>query len=546
MLKAFFSRHVIVLLGLSFLMFMAGNHIFSLTNPDEVFYAGTAKEMAERHSWMVPYLFGQPQFEKPILTYWLIRLAYLVFGVTAFAARFFPALFAMAGVLAVYFFCRKVFADRKKALLCALVLMSSGLYVGLARTVFTDLIFGVFISLSLMCFYIGYSDRNLKGPGTVLFFVFAALALLTKGLLGLTMTFGPVGLFLLLRRDIGFMWSPSVGLGVVLFAVIGFPWYAYIIGKFGQAFIDEFFVNDHLRRLIEAEHLRNDRWYFYPGSLLLCFFPWSLTAIGAGWYLVRKVNEAKEPVYLFLACWIVVPFLTVQAAHSKLVSYLFPVYPAVAIAAGGFVRELFIRSKDRARVWALWSLGLFLIFPVAAAVAAVKFPQYVLRPRLLCSLMLGFAVLLFLQMVLVKWRPRGWPYWAALNMAMVLAVLLTGHRWVDDFVSSRNAACYLQSLPDRGKVLCSKIAARGMHFYSGVGVDVIALGSAQFFSPHPLVFVGSERQLVDYCLRRGRGVFYGLLDRGEFEGIKHFLRHTADCRVLREFGSFWFVEIDVH
>lgn len=82
-------KHILVLVGLSYVIFMLGNGLLPLSDPDEVFYAETAKEMAQRHEWNVPFIFGQPQFEKPILIYWLLRLAFSLFGITEFAARFF-------------------------------------------------------------------------------------------------------------------------------------------------------------------------------------------------------------------------------------------------------------------------------------------------------------------------------------------------------------------------------------------------------------------------------------------------------------------------
>src|SRR3989338_9237585 len=106
-------KYLLILIILSYFFLMFGNGILSLTNPDEVFYAQTAREMAKHNSWMTPYLFGQPQFEKPILTYWLLRFAFIMFGITSFSARFFPALFAIIGVVALYFFGLLWFKDEK-------------------------------------------------------------------------------------------------------------------------------------------------------------------------------------------------------------------------------------------------------------------------------------------------------------------------------------------------------------------------------------------------------------------------------------------------
>ena len=200
-------KHIIILVILGYFCFMLGNGIISLTIPDEVFYAQIAKEMIKLHSWMTPYMFGQPQFEKPILLYWLLKIAFMIFGLTSFAARFFPALFGMIGVLATYFLGVWGFKDQKKALISAIVLMTSGLYLGLARTVFTDLIFSVFILLSLLSFYRGYSSVKRKGGGVLLFFVFAALAVLSKGPLGVIIPLLTVIIFLLIKRDLKFLFN---------------------------------------------------------------------------------------------------------------------------------------------------------------------------------------------------------------------------------------------------------------------------------------------------------------------------------------------------
>jgi 4-amino-4-deoxy-L-arabinose transferase-like glycosyltransferase len=139
--KAKHLKSILILLILGFFFLVLGNAILSLTNPDEVFYVQTAREMAQQHTWMTPYLFGQPQFEKPVLTYWFLRLSFLIFGISNFGVRFFPAVFGILGVLSVYFLGWYGFRDEKKAFLSALVLMTGVVYIGLARTVF---LLGVF------------------------------------------------------------------------------------------------------------------------------------------------------------------------------------------------------------------------------------------------------------------------------------------------------------------------------------------------------------------------------------------------------------------
>jgi 4-amino-4-deoxy-L-arabinose transferase-like glycosyltransferase len=332
------AKYILVLLVLAYFFFFFGNGLISLTNPDEVFYAQTAKEMAQRHSWMTPILFDQPQFEKPILLYWLLRIADLIFGVSSFSARFFPACFALAGVIGVYFFSKLIFRNEEKAFISGLVLLSSCLYIGLARTVFTDMVFSVLIFFSLLSFYWGYVDERHKRTGIILFFIFSALAVLAKGPLGLVIPLAIVLVFLILAHRIKFILCKDTLWGLFVFLLIALPWYIFVSIKYGPSFIHEFFYNDHYRRLIQAEHSGNDTWYFYPFTMLGCMFPWSIFVAVALFYMFRRITNADKS-NLFFTCWIVVTFLVFQFAHSKLTSYIFPLFPALAMVCGNFIYD---------------------------------------------------------------------------------------------------------------------------------------------------------------------------------------------------------------
>jgi 4-amino-4-deoxy-L-arabinose transferase-like glycosyltransferase len=90
---------ILILSVIAYFLLMWGNGIVSLTHPDEVFYVQSAKEMVSHNSWMTPLIFDQPQFEKPILFFWLLALGIKFFGLTPFIARFWPALTGKLSVI---------------------------------------------------------------------------------------------------------------------------------------------------------------------------------------------------------------------------------------------------------------------------------------------------------------------------------------------------------------------------------------------------------------------------------------------------------------
>ena len=220
------SRHLLVLGLVCFAFFLVGNGHVTLTGHDETFYAQTAKEMAQRGEWFTPYLFDHPQFEKPILLYWFLRVAGGVFGFNSFSMRLFPALFGALGIGAVYWLARLCFGNERKAFLSALILASSALYVGLARTVFTDMMFAVLILLGLLGFYWGYRRTERRSVSILLFFAFSGFATLAKGPLGILLPLLIVLSFLLIRREVGAYRCAAVPWGLLLFALITVPWYA--------------------------------------------------------------------------------------------------------------------------------------------------------------------------------------------------------------------------------------------------------------------------------------------------------------------------------
>ena len=59
-MRTFYLKRIAILFAVCYALFLLGNNILSLTDPDEVFYSLTAKEMAAKNEWMTPLIFGQP------------------------------------------------------------------------------------------------------------------------------------------------------------------------------------------------------------------------------------------------------------------------------------------------------------------------------------------------------------------------------------------------------------------------------------------------------------------------------------------------------
>src|SRR6266481_2807056 len=105
----FFSIIVAFIFGFIFFQKLGSS---ALIGWDEAIYAQIAKQS---HSPFVLTWLGninlnnhQLWFEKPPLIIYLIQISYKVFGVNEFAARFWPALFALGTIVLTYFVTKEI------------------------------------------------------------------------------------------------------------------------------------------------------------------------------------------------------------------------------------------------------------------------------------------------------------------------------------------------------------------------------------------------------------------------------------------------------
>ncbi|HEX4209177.1 MAG TPA: glycosyltransferase family 39 protein, partial [Candidatus Binataceae bacterium] len=147
----------VAVLGLACLLFFFHLGRYGLWEPDEARYAEIAREMLASGNYLVPHLNYVPYIEKPPLLYWSCALAMRLFGVNEFAARFINALSALIGVAAVFYFTLRAF-DWRRALICGVVLATSGLYALMAQVLTTDMLLTATTEVALFAAYLHWSE----------------------------------------------------------------------------------------------------------------------------------------------------------------------------------------------------------------------------------------------------------------------------------------------------------------------------------------------------------------------------------------------------
>jgi 4-amino-4-deoxy-L-arabinose transferase-like glycosyltransferase len=355
-----------------------------LFDADEPAYAVAAREMQETGDWVTPTFNGQPRFDKPVLFYYLIVLAYAAFGVNEFAVRFWPAL---AGVCLAVLVWR--LNDRHAPAgtwTAGLVFLLNPLTWVSGRSAVTDMVLVLFLTGCLALAYTalttteaGACRRAWLGAAAC-----SGLAVLVKGPIGLVLPGLILVAFALLTGRLGWaLRRPGLLPGAFLVLALVLPWYLLVLWKEGWAFVDAFLLKHHLRRYIIGVSGHEQPFWFYVPVLFVAFFPWSAFLPGALAGAVRRragsaARRGAGDWETFCLVWFTVTFLFFSAGQTKLPAYLFPAFPALAFLVAGWIEDPATPRRAWRRAAALLAgLGL----PLAAGSAAIPWILRAAAPR---------------------------------------------------------------------------------------------------------------------------------------------------------------------
>ena len=339
-------------------LYFWGNGALPVTAPVEVNYTQTAKEMLAAGDFLSPQIYGNYWYDKPIFFYWELLAAFSVFGVTDFAARFFPALFAAAGLGLTYAFARRLY-DERTAFWSALILGTSVLYSFLAKLILTDLSLFVFFGGTLAAFYIGYRER--RRSFFYIAYACAGLAVLTKGPIGFLLPGLIILVFLLAARDLSALGRVCLPTGLLVFAAVCAPWYVYMYLVHGADFVNTFLGIHNVLRATVSEHAQWDVWYFYLGIYVLGMFPWSF-ALPLALFRAWRVRPVVETRTLFLLVWAIVVPVFFQMMATKYPTYSFPAFLPTAILTA----RLLAQNTRVLKAGAIVGMGIYLAVVFAA------------------------------------------------------------------------------------------------------------------------------------------------------------------------------------
>ncbi|MBI5626836.1 MAG: glycosyltransferase family 39 protein [Nitrosomonadales bacterium] len=328
-----------------------------LIKPDEGRYAEIPREMVVSGDWVTPRLNDLKYFEKPPLQYWATAAAYTVFGEHQWTSRLWTGLTGFAGILLVWFAGTRLFG-REAAGYAATLLGSSFLYAAMGHLNTLDMGVTFFITLGILALLLAQTQTDNKKQRNWMLLAWAgmALAVLSKGLMGLVLPGAALFIYMVVQRDLSVLrrmhWLP----GLTVFFLITAPWF-YLVMKANPEFFERFFIYEHYTRFTTKQHGRYQPWHYFIPILLAGMLPWAGLMLDTLWKYAfgrkpgrdSKLSGNAFNAERFLLIWIVFVFVFFSMSGSKLPSYLLPMFPSLALLMG----KRLVDMHPRRLFWAI-------------------------------------------------------------------------------------------------------------------------------------------------------------------------------------------------
>lgn len=384
--------------SLSFFCCIAFNWSYPIYILDEARNAEAAREMIANGNFIVPYFNGVLRTDKPVLHYYFMSLAYQLFGVNAFAARFFSALFGAFTYTCTFYFTKR-FVSLRVALIGFIVLLSALFFVQEFHLSVPDPYLIFFTCFGLFSLYTLFLSNNWKW--FFLAFISLGFGVLSKGPIALVLPGLSVFTYLVYSKQFTLknilIFRPL--LGVLLVALIAVPWFYSVHIATDGLWSEGFFLDHNLNRFNNGKEGHGGLFLLTWLFVLLGLLPFSIFLIPSLYNLLK--SKDKTSIAVFSAMVGVVTLIFFSVASTKLPNYTMPCYPFLSLVIAVYldkVHQNISYYKRTMQIGLIVLLVISLLLPLGGFIA-LSLERELLVYRwyalLLCILPIGSILALY-------------------------------------------------------------------------------------------------------------------------------------------------------
>jgi 4-amino-4-deoxy-L-arabinose transferase-like glycosyltransferase len=336
------SKRLLILLFLSTICYGSNFWGYPIYILDEAKNAACAMEMEQRSDWIVPTFNNDLRTDKPPLHYFFMMVAYKIFGVNPFSARFFSVVMGILTVLVLYFFV-KIIVDEPTAFFSSLIVISSLQMMIQFHLAVPDPYLIFFITLGCLSFFYAYQGG--RSLFYYLFYFSIAMAFMAKGPVAIVLPGLSIMIYLILKGEFSIKMFSRIHFwsGVLLFLLLVAPWWLAIAIKTNGEWLHGFLFDHNLNRFASTMEGHKS----IPGLALVIVFaallPLSVflpQAIIMSWR-----DRVKSPflLYCIVICLVFIVFFSVS--RTILPSYPAPCVPFGAVLLGYFINQILVTKQ---------------------------------------------------------------------------------------------------------------------------------------------------------------------------------------------------------
>jgi len=324
---------------------------------DEAKNAQCAREMLQRNDLIIPTFNNQLRADKPPLHYFFMILAYKMFGISAFSARFFSVVMGLLTLLITYFFTKK-YVNSFVAFCGVLVLATSTHFLFEFRLAVPDPYLIFFLTLGLLSAYAWLQENN--PLQLYIASVSFGLAILSKGPIAIILP----GLCLLIWVIWQKKWKQIINkhfwFALILIVLIALPWYILVHEATNGLWTKAFLWDHNFGRFVKIKEGHGGFFFVTILFFFIGLFPF-MSFIGE---VIKNRRIVLGESLMKFSTLVVIVFTTFFCfSKTKLPNYSMPCYPFAAIVLGHFI-SLLLTKKIEAKKYPFYILlGITMLLP---------------------------------------------------------------------------------------------------------------------------------------------------------------------------------------
>ncbi|MBB5636435.1 4-amino-4-deoxy-L-arabinose transferase-like glycosyltransferase [Pedobacter cryoconitis] len=506
------TKWLYLFIGFAVLLNFTGLFV-TVIGPDGALYATIAKGMAQHNNFSDLLVEGKDWLDKPHFPFWITAVFFKIFGINTWAYKLPGILFVLLAAFYTYKFAKELYT-KQIALWAALFLLTAQHILICTMDVRAEPFLTGLIIASVYHFY--------KCLGKQWFLhlliasVFAACAVMTKGVFALIPIGGAIGGHLLIRKDWIMVFNFRWLLALVLILIFMLPelYTLYnqfdihpekiIFGRQGVSGIRFFFWDSQFGRFFNNGPIKKSSGdpTFFLHTILWAFLPWSLLFYTAVFQFFRQ--NFKKPVQAEWYCisGSLLTLLIFSLSKFQLPFYITIVFPFFSILCAQYLCNLKLESSVKAIRLMQLIVGGIMMFLIIVL-------HYFFRPdnlTVFSSVLLLGAVVLF---VMVSFTPVNGRYKVFFQVCAVaffvnLYFNLAYYPRLVKYQADSEAAFWINAHNEKDlPVVRSRIGyAFGMDFYLNAPLYFLTDGDKSLLPAKPYLLY-ADTELIDQYIKQG-------------------------------------------